>query len=1012
MEKLNRGLVALESDDGVFLSWRKLATDPKKTSYRIYRNDSLITPTPIAEETNYVDAAGTADGYYHIEVLANGKVTHTSDAVVVWAGGYREIPLRTPEGYTPNDASVADLDGDGELEIVVKMEGSTRDNSQSGFTDPVYLHAYEMNGTFLWSVDLGINIRAGAHYTQFMVYDLNGDGRAEVVCKTAPGTRDGSGDYLSDGPAAGDDDSADYRNGSGYILDGPEYLTLFEGATGTEVSTVEYVPVRGDLASWGDTYGNRVDRFLAGVAYFDRLPSVVMTRGYYERTTLTAWDYTDGELVQRWAFDTDAGGTGKDGNDYSLYTGQGAHSLSVGDIDGDGLDEIMYGAMAVDDDGVGLYVTGNNHGDATHLGDFLPDRPGLEYFMPSESAYSTNRVTGQPVPAVYLTDASDGTIIWQKDASERADIGRAMVADISAETEGAEFWASSGYGIYDVDGEEIDRSIGGPPINFAAWWDGDLQREMLDGNEVSKWTPDAEISLLRPDDVTSNNGTKANPALSGDIIGDWREEVIWRTTDNQSLRIYSSTVPTDYSFYTLLQDPQYRVALAWQNVAYNQPPHPSFYLGGGMEEPPMPDIASTTPEVDTLIQITNPIVNDLYSQGTSIYVSVSLTGFEDATTVYLSSGGNLLASDDEAPYVMNLDTLSTGTYALVAWAYDADSNMVRSMPVSITIDQGNPTISLISPESGSVFSPDDNITMTAEASDRNGTVEAVTFYIDGEAVATVTDAPYTAVVDNPGYGLFDVWAIVTDDDQLMDTSATRSISVGQSFIIQESEKGFCGFLNLGSVDSNNEGFTGEGFANTENAVGEGLSWHVNIPRDGSYEFIWRYASSGQRSGALSIGQVIVNDTIAFPSTDAWTTWLTESSGVLNLPEGNFEVKLAATSGSGLGNIDYLQILSFSESGAESLPCDMLNRTTEAFGSREDIELYPVPASGTVNLVMRQSDVRITHLSLYGYTGNLILSREYASNKVEVDVSSLRPGVYLAKVESSSGVKYIKRLIVN
>ena len=358
MEKLNRGLVAVESEDGVFLSWRKFALDPDTVKFNVYRNATLVNPAPVEGVSNYLDEAGTLDSYYYIEVLLDGEVIEISEPAVVWANGYKDIPLQTPQGYSPNDASVADLDGDGEFEIIVKMQNNTKDNSQSGYTDPVYLHAYEMNGTLLWSIDLGINIRAGAHYTQFMVYDLNGDGLAEVACKTAPGTKDGAGNYLSDGIAANDDDLADYRNSNGYILEGPEYLTLFDGKTGAEVSTVEYVPVRGNVGDWGDTYGNRVDRFLACVAYFDALPSLVMARGYYTRTVLAAWDYVDGELVQRWVFDTDDDLTGADGNPYDLYTGQGAHSLSVGDVDNDGLDEIVYGAMTVDHDGTGLYTTG------------------------------------------------------------------------------------------------------------------------------------------------------------------------------------------------------------------------------------------------------------------------------------------------------------------------------------------------------------------------------------------------------------------------------------------------------------------------------------------------------------------------------------------------------------------------------------------------------------------------------------------------------------------------------
>ncbi|WP_116108428.1 Ig-like domain-containing protein [Lewinella sp. IMCC34191] len=1013
MEKLNRGLVALESDDGVFLSWRRLVSDAEDVSFRLYRDNTLITAEPLTDVTNYVDAAGTSDGYYHIEVLSGEEVMETSDAVVVWGNGYREIPLQTPEGYTPNDAAVADLDGDGEFEIVVKMEGSSRDNSQSGFTDPVYLHAYKMNGTHMWSIDLGVNIRAGAHYTQFMVYDLNGDGMAEVVCKTAPGTRDGAGEYLSDGIAGDDDDAADYRNDSGYILDGPEYLTLFEGATGEEVSTVEYVPVRGNVNDWGDGYGNRVDRFLACVAYFNDLPSVVMARGYYTRTVLSAWDYVDGELVQRWIFDSDAEGTGQDGNDLSLYAGQGAHSLTVGDVDDDGLDEIMYGAMAVDHDGTGLYTTGNNHGDATHLGDFLPDRPGLEFYMPSESAYSVNQVTGDRIPGVYVRDAADGTIVWQKDVSESADIGRAMVADISAEHEGAEFWASSGLGIYDANGDQIERTTGGPSINFASWWDGDLQRELLDGNTINKYTPDMQTILLQPADVQSNNGSKANPALSGDIIGDWREEVIWRTSDNQSLRIYSTTIPTEHSFYTLLQDPQYRLALTWQNVAYNQPPHTSFYLGGGMEEPPVPNITYAMAAVSPRIQITNPVVNSATPQGNSIYVTVNVEGLPESAIVYLSSDGKLLASDDEAPYVMNLDTLSSGTYNLTAWAYDADSNIVESSPVSIEVNLGEPTIMLTSPEEGAVYRVEDRIAMTVDARDENGSVEQVTYYFGSEEVATVTEAPYSAEVDNPGYGMFEVWAVVTDNDGLKDTSSRRSISVGESTIIQETDDGFCGFLNLGTIDNNNEGFTGEGFANTENAVGEGVSYHISIPAEGNYQFFWRYASSGQRSATLSVGTVVTSDTLTFASTDGWTTWRMESSEVLNLPAGNYEVKVTATSGSGLGNIDYMEVLAFSENGVDALSCDMLDNVDRVpYGVESDVNVYPVPASNLVNLEMKDPDTQITRLTLYGFAGNRLYTREYSTNKVALDISHLQSGAYMAELETNSGQRYIKRFIIN
>ncbi|HER08331.1 MAG TPA: rhamnogalacturonan lyase, partial [Bacteroides sp.] len=579
MEYLTRGLVAVKTTDHVFVSWRIFATDPDTVAFNIYRNDTLVNQEPISGVSNYRDSSGTTAGVYALETLMGTDPVAVSIPVTVWSTNYLTIPLQTPAGYTPNDASVGDLDGDGELEIIVKMEGATRDNSQSGYTDPVYLHAYKMNGTLLWSINLGINIRGGAHYTQFMVYDLDSDGRAEVACKTAPGTRDGAGSFLGMGPAADDDDAADYRNSSGYILDGPEYLTVFDGLTGSELSTVNYIPHRSDpypLSTWGDTYGNRVDRFLACVAYFDSIPSLVMCRGYYDRTALTAWDFKDFQLEMRWAFDTQ-----DDQAALRQYEGQGSHGIAVGDVDLDGKDEIMYGAMAFDDDGSPLYNTRFGHGDASHLSDLIPDRPGQEFYMPHESAGST--VDGMTIPGISVRDAATGEIIWSK--ASTGDIGRGLTADISAAHAGNEYWASSGLGVYSSQGNQITGSI--PSINFASWWDGDLLRELLDGTSITKWNAG---NLLVGVGCASNNGTKSTPALSGDILGDWREEVIWRTSDNQALRVYTTTVPTGHGLYTLLQDPQYRLALAWQNVAYNQPPHPGFFLGHGMPEPPVPDI--------------------------------------------------------------------------------------------------------------------------------------------------------------------------------------------------------------------------------------------------------------------------------------------------------------------------------------------------------------------------------------------------------------------------------------
>ena len=1014
MEKLNRGVVALEADNGVFLSWRKFANEPDSVSFNIYRNKVLLNPTPIEGVSNYYDSTGTKDHYYYVETLLNGSVVETSESAVVWENGYKEIPLQTPAGYTPNDASIADLDGDGEFEIVVKMMGSSRDNSQSGVTDPVFLHAYELNGTLMWSIDLGINIRAGAHYNPFMVYDLDSDGMAELAVKTAPGTKDGTGNYLSDGNAATDDDQADYRNSNGYILSGPEYLTLFDGKTGAEISTVDYLPGRGNVGSWGDTYGNRVDRFLATVAYFDSIPSLVMQRGYYTRVTMAAWDYVNGELVQRWMFDTDSAFVGQDGNPYSLYEGQGSSSLTVGDVDNDGFDEIVYGSAAIDHDGTGLYTVGNNHGDASHLGDFLPNRPGLEYFMPSETAYSINAVTGDTIPAIYLIDASDGTVIWEVPSSGPADIGRALVANVSDATPGCEFWASNGIGMVDANGDKITYTSEGPSINFASWWDGGLQRELLNSNAITKWTTTTKFSLIEPEDVESNNGTKATPALSGDIIGDWREEVIWRTEDNQSLRIYSTTIPTQYGFYTLLQDPQYRLALTWQNGAYNQPPHPSFYIGTEMSDPPIPSISIIESEIGPYLEITSPNMNYELGLGNAVYVNINAVGFSDTTTVYLSDGANLLATMDSFPYISLLDTLTSGTYDLVAWAYDDSANIVQSAPITITVDQGFPSLTLNSPVDGAIYAISDSILLSANASDTNGSIDSVAFYFDGVNVATLTDAPYITKIENPGYGVYSVQAIATDNDGKEDTSEVRSIVVGESIVIQENQTGFCGFLTTGTVDNNNAGFTGDGFSNTTNEPSAGISWAVSIVEDNEYKFYWRYASANQRQATFTLNDTIGGETLDFVDTDgSWTTWYIQSSEAIFLTKGEYEVKLEAETSNGLGNIDYMQILAFSDTAAESFNCDSLNTSIDFVydAHSENVSIYPVPASDLVNIELLNPNGTIARVGLFDISGREILAKESSQRGIQLNTSQLNPGMYMVKVKSRSGQLYIKRLLI-
>ncbi len=600
MEKLDRGIVAVRTSPGeVFVSWRLLGTDPGNTGFNLYRGNQKLNKKPLIQTTWFIDKTAS-DETYSVKAMINGKEEPVSASCGVWKQNYLKITLNRPPGgtmerevvsdrtnrpgrpagnqpqaarsdrpqvdrrqytYSPNDASIADLDGDGQYEIVLKWDPSNaRDNAHDGYTASVMIDAYELDGSQLWRIDLGKNIRAGAHYTQFLVYDFDGDGKAEMACKTADGTVDGKGKVIGD-------PDADYVNERGRILTGPEYLTIFNGETGEAMKTVDYIPGRGDVCGWGNNecIGNRSDRFLACVACLDGiLPSIVMCRGYYGRLTLCAWDWRNGELSQRWFFDSD--------NGYPEYMGQGNHNLSVADVDGDGKDEIIYGSSAYDDDGKPLYTTGMGHGDAMHLSDLDPERPGLEVWAVKETGGWGS----------VLHSARDGEILFR--VPDNSDVGRGNAADIYPDHRGFELWSSATRGIYDVKGQKITSSI--PSVNFRIYWDGDLQDELLDRSYIDDWdyVNHKPVRLLDASVYggASINGTKATPVISADLLGDWREEVIFRGSDNASLLLFTTIMPTDYRMKTLMHDPVYRLGIAWQNVVYNQPPHLGYYIGDGI----------------------------------------------------------------------------------------------------------------------------------------------------------------------------------------------------------------------------------------------------------------------------------------------------------------------------------------------------------------------------------------------------------------------------------------------
>ncbi len=567
-ERLDRGIISVRSGGANLVQWRLLGTDARDVGFHLYRDGARLTSSPLTGATSYLDQGAAASARYTVRAVVGGSEQAPSAASLTFANGYLDVPISRPgSDYTANDASVGDLDGDGDLDIVLKWDPTNaKDNSQSGVTGNVYLDGYRLDGTRLWRIDLGRNIRAGAHYTQFQVYDYDGDGAAEVAVKTADGTRSGTGQVIGNA-------SADYRNSAGYVLSGPEYLTVFEGGDGRIGATADYVPARGTVSSWGDSYGNRVDRFLAGTAYLDGVrPSIVMARGYYTRAVVVAWDYRSGTLTRRWTFDSNSSSQGN-----AAVAGQGNHALAIADVDADGRQEIVYGAAAIDDDGRVLWNTGTGHGDAAHLGDLIPSRPGLEYYKVTES-------TSQPDS--WMADARTGQILWRTNAT--TDNGRGVSDDVWAGSPGAESWSAADGQIRNASGQEIGRKPSS--TNFLAWWDGDPVRELVDATRVDKYGTGGDTRLLTASGVHANNGTKATPSLSGDLLGDWREEIVWPTSDDSALRIHATPITTSVRLPTLLHDQTYRVAVAWQNTAYNQPPHTGFFLGDGFSAPAWPSV--------------------------------------------------------------------------------------------------------------------------------------------------------------------------------------------------------------------------------------------------------------------------------------------------------------------------------------------------------------------------------------------------------------------------------------
>ena len=595
------------------VSWRMLPGDDATTGFDLYRSIGTATERKIAtnirNRTCFQDgsASKTMDNHYRLtysgstETLA--EYTLPKEQV---SGGlpYISIPLADTKDvyentakivYTANDVSVGDLDGDGEFEIIVKRLQSVKDASGNIISDgsgasysqkdclwAVIWDAYKLDGTLLWRVKGGPGIILG-NSSSFAVADFDGDGCAEMAIRTCEGTVFGDGTQI---PDTNGDGKIDYRtwgnqNSSSpgwvdhYNSAGPEFISIIDGRTGRELARDNFIN-RETSSSWGDDYWKRACSFRVGVGCFDEtgLPSVVLGRGVYGHSVIEAWDWRNGQLTRRWRFDTNDKGTGKDGKKHSTYAAQGNHSLNVADLDGDGLDEVMYGSMAVDDDGIGLWNTRLGHGDANHVGKFLPEREGLQMFHCLE--------TGKTMVALH--DARDGAVIWKKDGSSDNDMGRCLVGDFFPEYPGCEFFYYQGNYIKQ-DGTETSINTKGQKggCGMAVWFDGNLSRQLIEDNIIQSPKYGRTFTMYRYSE-TFINGTKSNPAWYGDILGDWREEVILPdNTRLKDIKIFTTWYPTTHKFPWLMTDHCYWMSCLNQNIGYNQPTNTGYYLGSDIK---------------------------------------------------------------------------------------------------------------------------------------------------------------------------------------------------------------------------------------------------------------------------------------------------------------------------------------------------------------------------------------------------------------------------------------------
>ena len=585
-DKLDRGLVAVKTTKGVYCSWRIQADEYYDVKYNLYRDGTKVNAEPL-DVSNFTDTSGSESSQYTVKAVLNGVEQQASKAASVFKSNYKEIKIKHDASlkatYEPNDACCADVDGDGEVEILMKFnnkeEGEQLYPKNGPTINGVATKEYSMlaclkqDGTVLWWVNCGPNMGDFQNNEQNIVgYDWDMDGKAEVVMRL----EEGSTVHMADGTTY--TIGADGKNGTSwtnyrepkssgsvewFTHYGKEFLWYCEGATGKPYQCIEFPLKRlengeTDLkAAWGDGYGHRSSKYFFGAPYLDgKHPSIFLGRGIYTRHKFIAYDVDPKthDLKVRWKWTNNQPG--------SPWYGQGYHNYIVADVDWDGRDEIVWGSMVIDDNGMGLSTTGLGHGDAQHIGDFNPYIHGQEMFACNEDAPSNN-----------YRDATTSKIYYRK--TDTNDDGRCLAGNFYNDFPGAMGHSAHDTPISTVTNDHVSLNTNGLSMNFRIYWDGDLLEECFNNTEVTKPGEGTIATFLG---AYSNNGTKATPCYQGDIFGDWREEVIERTADN-NIRIYTTNEPTKWRNYSLWYDHQYRNGMVWQPCGYNQPPHVSYFLG-------------------------------------------------------------------------------------------------------------------------------------------------------------------------------------------------------------------------------------------------------------------------------------------------------------------------------------------------------------------------------------------------------------------------------------------------